>query len=517
MKQYDVLEIDLIGCDPGNDWVHVNVLAEFVLNGKHYTRKGFYAGKGRYKVRFMPEEPGILHYNVSGIVQAAGEKQVEPASDGRHGMVKAEGTVFRYQDGTKYLPFGTTVYALLHQEHQVVEQTMETMKGSPFNKIRFCVFPKHYAFNDNEPKLFAFEKNEEGSWDVNRPCIEFWEELELRISQFDEMGVQVDLILFHPYDHWGFMHLNQEECLTYLEYVMRRISAYPNVWWSLANEYEQMTDFTKERWEEMAAFLGRNDGGGHLLSNHNFVHPWDFSNTDTTHVCLQDADAPKIPALSRKFGKPVIYDELGYEGNIPYSWGNLSAFEMVNRFWKIVCYGGYATHGETYMDDMNDDQCLWWSKGGILKGQSMERIGFLRKLTESFPGTPVLFKPEDSLQIENRAQLKQMLEQNIPGVSDNPVYICMSNMTDEEFTHMLEFFTDPVIHVGKEVYLKYFGDMCTIYGKMQLPEEHLYTVEIIDVWEMTRTVAAEHVNGIFEVKLPGKPGIAILAARETGE
>lgn len=28
MKQYDVLEIDLIGCDPGNDWVHVNVLAE---------------------------------------------------------------------------------------------------------------------------------------------------------------------------------------------------------------------------------------------------------------------------------------------------------------------------------------------------------------------------------------------------------------------------------------------------------------------------------------------------------
>lgn len=101
------------------------------------------------------------------------------------------------------------------------------------------------------------------------------------------------------------------------------------------------------------------------------------------------------------------------------------------------------------MDEMNDDQCLWWSKGGILKGQSMERIGFLRKLTESFPGTPVLFKPEDSLQIENRAQLKQMLEQNIPGVSDNPVYICMSNMTDEEFTHMLEFFKIRLFMWGK--------------------------------------------------------------------
>ncbi len=44
--------------------------------------------------------------------------------------------------------------------------------------------------------------------------------------------------------------------------------------------------------------------------------------------------------------------------------GNLSAFEMVNRFWKIMCFGGYATHGETYMEKMSDDQILWWSKGG---------------------------------------------------------------------------------------------------------------------------------------------------------
>lgn len=514
MRQYEVFEIDLTGSEPGADWVNVNVDAEFELNGKSYRRKGFYVGDGKYKVRFFPEETGVLRYKVNGIVQAKGEEQVESAATDNHGIVKAKGTIFQYHDGTKYLPFGTTVYALLHQKHEVVEQTIQTMANAPFNKIRFCVFPKYFAFNINEPELFAFEKKADGSWDVNRPCMAFWDELERRIAQFNEMGVQADLILFHPYDHWGFVHLTKAECFTYLEYVIRRIAAYPNIWWSLANEYDQMADFKPERWVEMAAFLGKNDEYGHLLSNHNFVHPWDFANPDTTHVCLQSADAQKIPGLLRKFGKPVVYDEMGYEGNIPYSWGNLSAFEMMNRFWKTVSMGGYATHGETYMEEMNDEQLLWWGKGGTLKGKSVERIRFLRELVESFSETPVLYQSKEGLPFESQEQLKEILNQNIPGISDNIVFICMSKMTDEEFTHMLEFFTLPIIHVREEVFLQYFGDMCTIYGTMELPEDNYYTVEVVDAWEMTRVITKEHVNGKVEVKLPGKPGIAILATRE---
>ena len=54
---------------------------------------------------------------------------------------------------------------------------MESLKAAPFNKVRFCVFPKHYDFNHNEPPCFAFEKREDGSWDVDRPCFAFWERL----------------------------------------------------------------------------------------------------------------------------------------------------------------------------------------------------------------------------------------------------------------------------------------------------------------------------------------------------
>ena len=36
------------------------------------------------------------------------------------------------------------------------------------------------------------------------------------------MGIQVDLILFHPYDRWGFAAMSQHDNLVYLDYLLRR-------------------------------------------------------------------------------------------------------------------------------------------------------------------------------------------------------------------------------------------------------------------------------------------------------
>ena len=70
-----------------------------------------------------------------------------------------------------------------------------------------------------------------------------------------------------------------------------------------------------------------------------------------------------------------------YEGNIQYAWGNISPQELVRRFWEALCRGGYGGHGETYIDD----KAVWWSHGGELKGDSPERIAFMRKILEEAP------------------------------------------------------------------------------------------------------------------------------------
>ena len=75
-------------------------------------------------------------------------------------------------------------------------------------------------------------------------------------------------------------------------------------------------------------------------------------------------------------------DECRYEGNIENQWGNISAREMVHRFWLGTVGGGYVGHGETYL---HPDDMLWWSKGGVLHGESPPRIAFLRQVLDDSP------------------------------------------------------------------------------------------------------------------------------------
>jgi hypothetical protein len=72
------------------------------------------------------------------------------------------------------------VYALVHQTEELVNQTMDSLAKAPFNKIRFCVFPKSYDYNHNDPQWYAFEKDADRKWDVHSPCFAFWDALEAR-------------------------------------------------------------------------------------------------------------------------------------------------------------------------------------------------------------------------------------------------------------------------------------------------------------------------------------------------
>lgn len=423
-------------------------------------------------------------------------------------IVKAEGLHFCYESGITYLPFGTTVYALMYQPKERIRQTMDTLKKSPFNKIRMCVFPKYLVYNEEEPLWFPFEKKN-GRWDFTAPCVEFWDYLDGLIREFAAMGVQVDLILFHPYDRWGFASLTYEECLKYLDYVIGRLSVHPNIWWSLANEYDNLKNFNADWWQAFAEYIGQKDSRGHLLSNHNCLVYWDFHNSRTTHCCIQDSNVHLVPEYQKKYGKPVIFDECCYEGNVPYTWGNISGFELVHRFWTAVTYGGYCSHGETFW---SEDQVLWWSKGGVLKGKSPERIAFLRRMAEAF-GSPLEYYEEPHLkrllaqleELKTKPEKAEEIEGFAPGLVMQPY---------ERILSFIEGTRRCIGHVGEDIYLLYLGKQCTIETTLYLPEENHYDIEVIDIWDMTVNPVMTDVAGETRIPLPGKEGIAVLARRK---
>jgi hypothetical protein len=44
------------------------------------------------------------------------------------------------------------------------------------------------------------------------------------------LGIQADLILFHPYDYWCYARMPPEADERYLRYAAARLAAYRNVW-----------------------------------------------------------------------------------------------------------------------------------------------------------------------------------------------------------------------------------------------------------------------------------------------
>jgi hypothetical protein len=185
-----------------------------------------------------------------------------------------------------------------------------------------------------------------------------------------------------------------------------------------------------------------------------------------THCSVQHHDLPLVGQWRQQYQKPVVVDECSYEGNIPMLWGNISAREMVHRFWQGFARGGYVGHGETYL---HPEDVLWWSKGGVLHGESPERIAFLRRVWE------------DGL------------------VGAEPVNI--------DWNHQARVGNEP------DIYLQYFGVYAPALWNLSLPEEHVYQVEVIDTWEMTVTPLEGQYSGKCQVKLPGKPYSAIRIRR----
>ena len=488
IAQWDIFELAIDGTTDGNPFLDVEFTARFTCNQRSVEVDGFYDGDGVYRIRFMPDTVGTWCYqtrsNCHELSNTEGTFSCVAPSPQSHGPVRVADTYhFAYADGTPFKQLGTTCYVWNHQGDELEEQTLATLRTAPFNKLRMCIFPKHYAFNENEPEYYPFpclargtstwtgsytvDVHEGWAFDFTRFDPAFFRHLERRVADLMELGVEADIILFHPYDRWGFATMDAETDDHYLRYVVARLAAYRNVWWSMANEYDLMPSKTMADWDRFFRIVQERDPYQHLRSIHNWRDFYDHAKPWVTHQSIQRSDLEQVRMWREQYKKPVVVDECCYEGNIWQRWGNISAQEMVHRFWQGTAQGGYVGHGETYLHPAD---ILWWAKGGVLHGESGPRLAFLRRVLEDGPAAGL--EP-----IDNVVRM----------------FACVGQAHD--------------------YYLVYFGVHQPAQLPLDVPEGEHYTAEVVDIWDMTITPRAEPVARGATVKLPGKPYQALILRR----
>lgn len=464
VEEWDTFEVALTGPSTGNPFADIRLTARFTLEHRTVEVSGFYDGQGTYRVRFMPDMLGIWSYETESNAADLHEKRgtfrcIAPSQD-NHGPVQvAHQFHFQHADGTRYFPFGTTCYSMAFLGEALENETLQSLKRSPFNKVRLCLLPKTVGPGG----LFAypFERDAAGKNDYTRPVPKYFQHIERRIQDLQKLGIEADVILFHPYDSLGYKSMPAEADDNYLRYAIARLSAYRNVWWSLANEFDLIKTKTPSDWDRFFRIVTASDPYSHLRSIHYSKVFYDYSKDWVTHASLQNYAFDKAAEWRAAWNKPIIYDEIQYEGNVSRRWGNLSAQEMTRRFWLATVAGAYATHGETYV---STDGKPVWSDGGSLHGMSPERIGFLRKIVE---------------------------ESTRVGVNEFEGSYYLSAGTPNE------------------LYLWYFDFHQPAEYEFPLPEKAHFEAEVIDPWEMTVKPLSGTYSGKTKLQLPGKPYQAV--------
>lgn len=428
--------------------------------------QGFWDGGDRYRVRFCPELEGVWRWQSSSGVQelagVMGELNVGPAN-AEHGPVRVAGEFhFAHADGTPFRPVGTTVYNWIHQEETLYSETVSSIVEAGFNKLRFMVFPQAGGYVEHFPELLPFERGADGRWDVSKPVVEFFRRLDASVQLLLKRGVQADVLIYNAYDNgrFGLDTLTEEEDAAYLRYLVARLSAYPNVWWSLCNEFD-ILDRPVDRWTRAGELLADIDPHQHLRSIHNWIRLYDYNQPWVTHASLQlgqaTEDFGRASLFRDAYLKPIVLDEIKYEGNVPLRWGRLTPQELVHQFWTATVSGCYASHGESFE---RASKSLHIVEGGRLEGDSPARLAFLRRILEE-----------------------------VDGIGLDPI----DNWWDRAF----------VAGVVGRVYLQYMGTASPSSWVFRLPQNmhgglevgQRFEVDVIDTWNMT----VEPVGRSFEL------------------
>lgn len=333
------------------------------------TRKvpGFWDGGNAFRIRFTPTAEGQWTYETQSQDPGLGGKSgaltcTAPAS-GSHGFVRRDPQRpyhFIRDDDSRFFLFGQTYYRLMDRNEQDWKASIDGTSRRGMNKIRFNVPP-------GDVKTLPESVD---------PA--YWRKLDAVVRHMNDKGVLADFLIFGM----GTFSSAEEQDRRYLRYVVARYAAFPNVVWTLVNEWNYRPK-PRQYWNAMGAIVKAEDPWSaegqalRMLSIHQQTRiNWQFFDQSwPAHVIIQygvrnkdqhQADEWKNTGRTKyrdgdEWGNagilfnmghnmPVVNDEYGYIGE-PKDESERPVRELTrekhrNIMWGIYAAGGYGSAGD---------------------------------------------------------------------------------------------------------------------------------------------------------------------------
>lgn len=196
---------------------------------------GFWDGGNTFKIRFTPTTEGRWTYLTQsvdkGLNRQTGRFTCVGPKGGQHGFVRRDAQYpyhFVYDDGTHYFMMGQTYYNLLGSEagRRGYRTAIDSSLAMGMNKIRMHVNGSLSESSNNGPAVQGVP----GEFGLIN--LAHFRHVDSVIRYMDDHQMIADLILL-PRRELG----TPDAELRYLDYVLARYAAFPNVIWCLINEW----------------------------------------------------------------------------------------------------------------------------------------------------------------------------------------------------------------------------------------------------------------------------------------
>jgi len=314
--------------------------------GKSITVQGFWEGDSTYRARFAPTALGEWNWVSSSSNMGLHGKTGGFTCDGilpeqhasRHGHVHESKTnpyTFAHEDGTPFFLLGDTQWSFSTSAISWPEEFqtyINARAGQGFNYVHGVVYQTFPTGRSQNEGGEAFLNN-----DVDQLDPGFLRALDRRVAYMNEKGIVAGMMLAWATNGWRrFSTTAQVE--RFAQYLANRYAAY-NVFWITAGEYEEASPPGGHAY--VGELLYARDPYRHPITTHTIKTSADDFGASAWHTTIyqQTSDIGLI-TQDRKYNKPVINSEFGYEGD-------QSAEEVRQDAWEIVMRGGFLVYGDT--------------------------------------------------------------------------------------------------------------------------------------------------------------------------